>query len=37
MSIVFAGDQYGGNERVRYIEGELKKIKLDPRFSSSRG
>ena len=32
MSIVFAGDQYAGSERVGFIEGELKKIKNDPRF-----
>lgn len=32
MSVVFAGDQYAGSERVGFIEGELKKIKNDPRF-----
>ena len=34
MSVVFAGDRYAGSERAAYIEGELKKIKLDLRFSA---
>jgi hypothetical protein len=32
MEVVFAGDQFAGEERAGYIETELKKINQDPRF-----
>ena len=33
MAVVFDGDRYSGQERIDYIQTELKKIHQDPRFT----
>ena len=37
MAVVFAGDQYAGQERIDYIRSELQKIKSQPQFCNVSG